>query len=283
MNKDEIFKQIEKKQTFLCVGLDPDMRKMPIHLLKEKDPVFEFNKQLIEATADHCVAYKPNIAFYEALGPKGWESLAKTLEFIPATHFTIADAKRGDIGNTAYLYAKTFFDPAAAGLDFDSITVAPYMGYDSVKPFLDFEGKWIILLALTSNPGSLDFQVSDEQGSRHMLFEDVILKSLSWGSDKQIMFVAGATRSDLFNRIREIAPDHFLLVPGVGAQGGDLETVAKNGMNAQCGILVNSSRQIIYASAEKDFARVAASEARHLREQMKHLLDKYLPSGVRDT
>ncbi|AFL84136.1 orotidine-5'-phosphate decarboxylase [Belliella baltica DSM 15883] len=270
MNKAELFDQIKQKSSFLCVGLDTDLTKIPQHLRKNSDPLFEFNKQIIDATADLAIAYKPNIAFYEALGPKGWESLQKTLEYIPNDIFTIADAKRGDIGNTSSLYAKAFFET----MDFDSITVAPYMGVDSVKPFLTFEGKWVILLALTSNEGSLDFQLIASKSGKP-LFQEVLEKSQLWGNTDNMMYVVGATRGEKIAEVRQIVPEHFFLVPGVGAQGGSLEEVAKFGMNATCGLLVNSSRGIIYASQEKDFAAAAKVEAMKLQQEMSELLDKY--------
>lgn len=269
MNKQELFEQIKKKQSFLCVGLDTDLSKIPPHLLETADPIFEFNKQIIDATKDYCVAYKPNIAFYEALGSKGWDSLQKTIEYIPKDIFTISDAKRGDIGNTSKLYAKAFFET----MNFDSVTVAPYMGSDSVVPFLEFKNKWVILLALTSNEGSADFQTYD---SERPLFEKVLTKSQEWGTDENLMYVVGATKADMMRRVRELAPKHFLLVPGVGAQGGSLEDVARNAMNSTCGLLVNSSRGIIYKSSGKDFAEVAQQEARKLQLEMKALLDELL-------
>ncbi len=270
MTKEVLFKQIQEKGSYLCVGLDADINKIPASLLKEEDPIFEFNKQIIEATADYCVAYKPNIAFYEALGPKGWESLQKTLDFIPDTHFTIADAKRGDIGNTSKLYAKAFFE----AMDFDSITVAPYMGKDSVSPFLEFEGKWVILLALTSNIGAQDFQRLDITTGKK-LFEEVLQTSQKWGSSEQLMYVVGATQASALQEIRKIIPDHFLLVPGVGAQGGSLEEVSKYGMNKHCGLLVNSSRGIIYAGEGKDFAKSSALVAKGLRDEMRGYLETF--------
>jgi orotidine-5'-phosphate decarboxylase len=270
MTKAQLFEQILKKESYLCVGLDTDLSKIPSHLLKEKDPVFEFNKQIIDSTHQHCVAYKPNIAFYEALGPSGWESLAKTLEYIPKGIFTIADAKRGDIGNTSKLYAKAFFE----NMDFDSITVAPYMGEDSVTPFLDFDGKWVILLAHTSNIGAQDFQLIEEGGAK--LYETVIKKSQQWATSDQLMYVVGATQADRIGHIRKLAPDNFFLVPGVGAQGGDLEAVSREGMNQQCGLLVNSSRGIIYASNGHDFAKKAKDAAVELQKQMGIFLHKYL-------
>jgi orotidine-5'-phosphate decarboxylase len=272
MNKAQLFEQIQKKSSYLCVGLDTDLDKIPKHLLTTADPVFEFNKQIIDATYEYCVAYKPNIAFYEALGPKGWESLKKTLDYIPKDVFTIADAKRGDIGNTSSLYAKAFFK----SMDFDSVTVAPYMGEDSVKPFLQFKDKWVILLAHTSNPGSSDFQLIESKVTGRKLYEEVLLKSQQWGTPDQLMYVVGATQTEKIESIRALVPEHFFLVPGVGAQGGDLELVSKYGMNKDCGLLVNSSRGILYASAEKDFAKAAGIEAVKVRDEMRGLLDKYL-------
>lgn len=274
MTKQQLFEQITKKNSYLCVGLDTDIKKIPSHLLKEKDPIFEFNRQIIDATAEYAVAYKPNIAFYEALGARGWESLQRTIEYIPKECFTIADAKRGDIGNTSGLYARTFFDKSSSGLDFDSVTVAPYMGSDSVMPFLEFEGKWVILLALTSNAGGDDFQQLSV-GDKH-LFEQVILTSQKWADSERMMYVVGATKADKLLKIRELAPEHFLLVPGVGAQGGSLEEVSKYGMNKQCGLLVNSSRAIIYASSDEDFAQVAAKEAQVVQQEMEKYLQMYL-------
>jgi len=270
MTKQELFGHILKKKSYLCVGLDTDIKKIPRHLLGLPDPVFEFNKIIIDATADYCIAYKPNTAFYEALGSKGWESLQKTLEYIPKEIFSIADAKRGDIGNTSGLYARAFFET----LNFDAVTVAPYMGEDSVKPFLDFKNKWVILLALTSNAGSKDFQlekVGDEE-----LFIKVLKKSREWATAEQLMYVVGATQASMLARIRKFAPDNFLLVPGVGAQGGDLEEVSKYGMNKECGLLVNASRSIIYASEGADFAAAAAKEAKKVKQEMEIYLNKYL-------
>lgn len=271
MNRQELFKEITSKQSYLCIGLDTDIKKIPSHLLKEKDPVFEFNKQIIDATERYGVAYKPNLAFYEALGARGWESLEKTMEYIPKNVFTIADAKRGDIGNTSGLYARAFFE----NMNFDSVTVAPYMGADSVKPFLEFNGKWVILLALTSNTGSLDFQMLKIE-NEEALFMKVLEVSKRWGDDSQLMFVVGATQAAMFEKIRKAVPDHFFLVPGVGAQGGDLEAVSKAGMNKECGLLVNSSRGIIYASSGNDFAAKAAEEAKKLQQEMEVYLDKYM-------
>ena len=243
MIKEQLIEEIKTKQSFLCIGLDTDLKKIPKFLLDFEDPIFEFNKRIIDATQHLCVAYKPNIAFYECHGSKGWDSLKKTVEYIPENIFTIADAKRGDIGNTSSYYAKTFFEY----MDFDSVTVAPYMGVDSVKPFLEFEDKWVILLALTSNKGALDFQMTkDENGER--LFEKVIKKSSEWGDASKLMYVVGATRSEGIAEVRKIAPNHFFLVPGVGAQGGSLSQVANFGWNNDCGLLVNSSRGIIFRS-----------------------------------
>lgn len=278
MTRQELFEQILKKKSYLCVGLDTDIKKIPPHLLQTKDPIFEFNRRIIDATAPYAVAYKPNIAFYEAMGVKGWESLQKTMEYIPKECFTIADAKRGDIGNTSELYARTFFDKSSSGFDFDSVTVAPYMGRDSVQPFLTFEGKWVILLALTSNIGSNDFQhlQVEVDGSQKSLYEQVLAKSQEWGNSERMMYVVGATQADKLAEIRKIVPDHFLLVPGVGAQGGSLEDVSRFGMNKQCGLLVNSSRAIIYASNGEDFAEKAAQEAKKVQEEMEKYLSEIL-------
>ncbi len=271
MTKEELFQNIQSKESYLCVGLDTDIKKIPKHLLKSDDPIFEFNKQIIDATHDLCVAYKPNIAFYEALGAAGWESLQKTIEYIPKDIFTVADAKRGDIGNTSSLYARAFLE----NMDFDAITVAPYMGEDSVKPFLEFDNKWVILLGLTSNKGSDDFQQMDlVTGGK--LYEKVLRKSQEWGDQSQLMYVVGATQAQEFKNIRTIIPKHFLLVPGVGAQGGDLELVSKYGMNSQCGLLVNSSRGIIYADDTVDFAKVAREKSKIIQRQMTEYLQKYL-------
>jgi orotidine-5'-phosphate decarboxylase len=270
MNRTQLFEQIQKKKSYLCVGLDTDLEKIPKHLLKSDDPVFEFNKQIIDATKDFCVAYKPNTAFYEALGAQGWESLKKTLDYIPKECFTIADAKRGDIGNTSSLYARAFFKQ----MDFDAITVAPYMGEDSVKPFLEFKDKWVILLVHTSNKGAEDFQLLETRDGK-FFFEEVIYTSQLWATPDQMMYVVGATQAAKIEEIRKLAPDHFFLVPGVGAQGGDLTAVSKAGMNAQCGLLVNSSRAIIYASAKEDFAEVARGEAKKVQQDMITLLDKF--------
>ena len=272
MNRVELFAEIRKKQSYLCVGLDTDPDKIPVHLRSTPDPVFEFNKQIIDATIEYAVAYKPNIAFYEALGPQGWESLQKTIEYIPDNVFTIADAKRGDIGNTSSLYARAFFKQ----MDFDSITVAPYMGEDSVKPFLEFNGKWVILLVHTSNPGSADFQLIESTSSGMKLYEEVLVRSQQWASADQMMYVVGATHPEKMAGIRALAPEHFFLVPGIGAQGGDLETISQHGLNAQCGLLVNSARSIIYASKEKDFAISAGREAKKVQLEMRSYLERYL-------
>jgi orotidine-5'-phosphate decarboxylase len=267
MNRKELISQIKKKKSFLCVGLDTDIDKIPRHLLELEDPVFEFNKQIIKATKDLCVAYKPNTAFYESMGSKGWESLQKTLKYIPSNIFTIADAKRGDIGNTSSMYGRAFFKH----LDFNAITVSPYMGKDSIMPFLEFENKWVIILALTSNNSSLDFQkIKDESG--RPLFKQVLEKSTNWGTDDNIMYVVGATRAKQLLEIRKLIPNHFLLVPVVGAQGGDLFDVSKYGMNADCGLLINSSRGIIYAGKGIDFAEKAKAEAQKLQREMARIL-----------
>ncbi|MFC5409540.1 orotidine-5'-phosphate decarboxylase [Larkinella bovis] len=266
MTANELYSNILAKKSYLCVGLDTDIRRIPAHLRREPDPVAAFNRQIIEATADYAVAYKPNIAFYEAQGPRGWESLQRTLEYIPRACFTIADAKRGDIGNTSGLYARTFFDPASSGLDFDAVTVAPYMGRDSVEPFLEFPDKWVILLALTSNVGSSDFQQLPVRTEK--LYENVIRTSQTWAGADRMMYVVGATRADELAHIRTLIPDHFLLVPGVGAQGGSLAEVSRYGFNSQCGLLVNASRSILYASSGTDFAQKAAGEARTLQQEM---------------
>lgn len=267
MTRAELISEIKAKKSFLCVGLDTDINKIPEHLLAEEDPIFAFNKAIVEATEDLCVAYKPNIAFYECYGVKGWQSLQRTWEILPKSCFSIADAKRGDIGNTSTMYAQAFFDQQVSGLGFDSVTIAPYMGNDSVVPFLGMAGKWAIVLALTSNAGSADFQnIKNAVGEQ--LFESVLQKVAAWGSVDNTMFVVGATRGEAFLKVREHAPDHFLLVPGVGAQGGSLEEVCRYGMNADCGLLVNSTRGIIYASQGRDFAERAREEALRLQQEM---------------
>ena len=272
MNRQQLINEIFTKKTFLCVGLDTDINKIPAYLKNEDDPIFSFNKAIIDATAPYCVAYKPNLAFYECYGLKGMLAFEKTIQYIKEAHpnhFIIADAKRGDIGNTSKMYAQTFFEE----YNLDSVTVAPYMGEDSVKPFLEYEGKWVILLALTSNKGSYDFQLTeDKQGER--LFEKVLKKSQEWGTTDNLMYVVGATQGKMFEDIRRMAPEHFLLVPGVGAQGGSLQEVCKYGMTKDCGLLVNSSRGIIYASTDTDFAEVAAVKAKELQEEMAVELEK---------
>ena len=272
MTREQLFENIRRKQSFLCVGLDTDVNKIPEHLFDEsEDPIFEFNKAIIDATADLCVAYKPNLAFYESLGLEGWDVLERTVEYIRAHYpdqFIIADAKRGDIGNTSAMYARAFFN----NMDFDAVTVAPYMGEDSVKPFLTYDGKWVILLALTSNKGAFDFQFTEAKESGERLFETVLRTSSQWGNADNMMYVVGATKADMLADVRRLVPDHFLLVPGIGAQGGSLQEVARHGMNAQCGLLVNSSRQIIYASSEADFADKARAEAQRVQAEMKELL-----------
>jgi orotidine-5'-phosphate decarboxylase len=271
LTREQIFEQILLKRSFLCIGLDTDIEKIPAHLQEFPNPIYEFNRQIIDATHDLCVAYKINTAFYESLGANGWISMKKTLEHIPKHLFTIADAKRGDIGNTSRMYAKAFFDEASSGLSFDAITVAPYMGHDSVTPFLGYEEKWVILLALTSNEGSLDFQWRETAGEK--LFEGVIRKSQEWGNETNMMYVVGATHPAEFKKIRVLAPGHFLLVPGVGTQGGDLRQVAINGFNKHCGLLINSSRNIIYASKEKNFASAAREVALNIRNEMSDLIE----------
>ena len=266
MTRKELVEQIFQKKTFLCVGLDTDIKKIPTYLLNDPDPTVAFNQQIIDATAPYCVAFKPNMAFYESMGVKGIAAFETTVQYIKENHphhFVIADAKRGDIGNTSAMYARTFFEE----YDVDALTVAPYMGVDSVSPFLEYEGKWVILLALTSNAGSKDFQLTkNEEGER--LFERVLKKGLEWGNTGNLMFVVGATRGSLIGDVRKVAPESFLLVPGVGAQGGSLEEVCKYGMTKDCGLLVNSSRGIIYASDGEDFAEASAAKAKALQEQM---------------
>ena len=271
MNSQQLFENIQKKGSFLCVGLDTDIRKIPEFLLDTTDPMFAFNKEIIDATAPYTVAYKPNLAFYESEGLEGWRSLEKTVHYLHEKYpdiFLIADAKRGDIGNTSAMYAKAFFEK----MQFDAVTVAPYMGEDSVKPFLGYDGKWVVLLALTSNKGAFDFQFIADYGTGERLFEKVIRTALNWGNAENMMYVVGATKAEELSEIRKIVPDHFLLIPGVGAQGGSLQEVAKNGLNKQCGLLVNSSRAIIYASNGQDFAVKAGESARETRDEMFGLL-----------
>lgn len=271
MTAQQLFENIKSKGSFLCVGLDTDLQKIPSFLLDSNDPMFEFNKAIIDATAKYSVAYKPNLAFYEAAGLKGWESLDRTVRYLRRNFpdvFIIADAKRGDIGNTSSMYAKAFFDQ----MDFDAVTIAPYMGEDSVKPFMAYEGKWIILLALTSNKGAFDFQFIKDAEEDKRLFEIVLQKSKQWGNEQNMMYVVGATKAEELALIRKIIPDHFLLVPGVGAQGGSLKEVAEFGLNQNCGLLVNSSRAIIYASNGSDFAQRAGEMALETRNEMADLL-----------
>jgi orotidine-5'-phosphate decarboxylase len=271
MNSEQLFEQIKQKRSFLCIGLDTDIQKIPRHLMDTSDPIFAFNKEIIDYTYDLAVAYKPNLAFYESLGAEGLVSLDKTVKYLREKHpeiFIIADAKRGDIGNTSNLYARAFFDH----FDFDAVTVAPYMGEDSVKPFMTYLDKWVIILALTSNKGAFDFQFLKDEASGDLLFESVLKTSQKWGNTDNIMYVVGATKAEKLEEIRQIVPDHFLLVPGVGAQGGSLQDVAKFGMNDHCGLLVNSSRAIIYASNGEDFAEKAREEALNTQVEMEELL-----------
>ena len=271
MNRQQLFENIKQKKSFLCVGLDTDIKKIPSHLLNEEDPIFTFNKAIIDATAPYCIAYKPNLAFYESMGVKGWISFEKTIKYLNENYpeqFIIADAKRGDIGNTSAMYARTFFEE----MQLDALTVAPYMGEDSVTPFLNYEGKWVILLALTSNKGSHDFQLT-EDATGERLFEKVLRKSQEWGNADNMMYVVGATQGKMFEDIRKVAPEHFLLVPGVGAQGGSLEEVCRYGMTSQCGLIVKSSRAIIYADSTENYATVAAEKAKEVQMQMAALLE----------
>ncbi|MDR2910353.1 MAG: orotidine-5'-phosphate decarboxylase [Bacteroidales bacterium] len=271
MNYQKLTEQIKIKRSFLCVGLDTDILKIPKHLLNNSDPVFSFNKAIIDVTAGFSVAYKPNIAFYESLGWQGWKSLEKTVEYVREKYpdiFMIADAKRGDIGNTSNLYARTFFEK----LEFDAVTVSPYMGEDSVKPFIGYPEKWVILLALTSNKGAADFQFLKDEKSCNRLFESVLKTSQAWGTYENMMYVVGATKAEKLKEIRQIIPEHFILVPGIGAQGGSLQEVAVNGLNSRCGLLVNSSRGIIYASKETDFAEKAGEAAKEIQQEMEKLL-----------
>lgn len=273
MNKDQLVSEITKKQSFLCVGLDTDINKIPEFLRSAEDPIFAFNKAIIDATAQYSVAYKPNIAFYECYGISGWKSLEKTVNYIKNKYpeiFLIADAKRGDIGNTSKMYAKAFLE----NLPFDSVTIAPYMGEDSVSPFLTYEGKWAIILALTSNKGAFDFQFQESNGKA--LYEHVLETSQKWGNEQNIMYVVGATKAEMLGNVRAIVPNHFLLVPGVGAQGGSLEAVAQYGMNKDCGLLVNSSRGIIYADTTEKFAEVAGEKAHELQAQMADLMKQFM-------
>lgn len=266
MDRSHLLHQIKSKRSFLCIGLDTDLARIPAHLLNYHDPIFEFNRRIIDATSDLCVAYKPNLAFYESRGFEGWLSLEKTVNHIPFDLFKLADAKRGDIGNTSRMYAKGFFEQ----MGFDAITLSPYMGSDSVLPYLSFEDRWVVLLALTSNEGAADFQYLKTADGQ--LFEEVLRKAKDWGNEDNTMFVVGATKAEMLKKVRAIVPDHFLLVPGVGAQGGSLSEVAKNGMNDQCGLLVNSSRGIIYASDGEDFAEAARAAALKLQQEMDQLL-----------
>lgn len=274
MDSNQLFAQIQERRSFLCVGLDTDVRRLPDALAGKRDPIFEFNRAIIDATADFCVAYKPNMAFYEVHGTLGWESLAKTIQYIRQRYpekLVIADAKRGDISNTAAMYARSVFK----GLDCDAVTIAPYMGRDAVQPFLDYEGRWAILLALTSNESYSDFQtLGVVEHAGRQLFEVVLEKSRHWGHEGNMMYVVGATRADLLQRVRRIVPHHFLLIPGVGQQGGSLEEVAQHGMNSRCGLLVNSSRSILYADGSHQFARTARDKAQELQLVMERLLQE---------
>ena len=272
MNSNQLFEAIRKKQSFLCIGLDSDIQKIPEFLLSTEDPVFEFNRRVIDSSAEFAVAYKPNLAFYESRGAEGLNSLIKTVNYLKSTYpdvFIIADAKRGDIGNTSKMYAKAFFEE----MQFDAVTVAPYMGEDSITPFLSYSEKWVILLALTSNKGADDFQYHTDKGER--LFETVLKKSANWGTKDNMMFVVGATRAEMLSDIRKIVPDHFLLIPGVGAQGGSLEEVVKYGINSKCGLLVNSSRAIIFADSSDNFSLTVASKAKEVRDEMSSYLKQY--------
>lgn len=262
MTRKELIDQIKTKKSYLCVGLDSDIEKLPRHLHTHDDPQFEFNRQIIDATLEHCVAYKINTAFYESRGAAGWETLKKTIDYIPPTHFTIADAKRGDIGNTSAQYAKAFFET----LEFDAITVAPYMGEDSIRPFLEYKGKWTIVLGLTSNPGSGDFEMI-KSGNTY-LYEEVLKKTSAWGNPDNLMFVIGATKHEMVYNIRKSYPDHFFLVPGIGAQGGSLSDISKSGMNKDCGLLVNASRAVIFASGGENFAAAAKRTSSQYHEEM---------------
>ncbi|MFH1120419.1 MAG: orotidine-5'-phosphate decarboxylase [Bacteroidota bacterium] len=274
MNREQLIGLIRQKRSFLCVGLDSEIGKIPSHLLMNEDPVFEFNRQIIDATIDFTVAYKPNLAFYESRGIEGLKSLQRTMDYLSRYKgkcFTIADAKRGDIGNTSTQYARAFFDEKSSGFSFDAVTVAPYMGEDSVSPFLKFDDRWVVMLALTSNKGAFDFQLT-EDASGTPLYARVLKASMQWGNAGNMMYVVGATRASMLAGVRKIVPDHFLLVPGVGAQGGSLKEVAQYGMNPDCGLLVNTSRSIIFASGEKDFAVKAGVEANLMQSEMEILL-----------
>ena len=271
MTREELFENIKRKKSFLCVGLDTDITKIPEHLFEDEDAMFRFNKAIIDATAPYCVAYKPNLAFYESIGLAGWDVLERTIDYIKTNYpdqFLIADAKRGDIGNTSAMYARTFF----GNMDFDTVTVAPYMGEDSVSPFLAYPGKFVTLLALTSNKGAFDFQLMEDKEDGKRLFEKVLETSQKWGNEDQLMYVVGATKAQMLSDIRAIVPNHFLLVPGVGAQGGSLQDVAQYGMNSQCGLLVNSSRAIIYADKGENFAQAAGQAAAQVQAEMAQLL-----------
>lgn len=273
MTSQQLFEQIQAKRSFLCVGLDTDLKKVPQHLLASDDPIFEFNKAIIDATAPYCVSYKPNLAFYEAAGTKGWNALVRTVKYLRENYpeqFIIADAKRGDIGNTSQMYARVFFQE----MDFDAVTLSPYMGSDTAEPFYAFPGKWAVLLALTSNASAQDFETLQLAGGG-MLYEQVIRTSMDWGTEDNTMYVVGATKAQQLGSVRAIVPDHFLLVPGVGAQGGSLAEVAEHGMNRKCGLLVNSSRGIIFASAGRDFAAAAGDAARELQGEMSELLAQF--------
>jgi orotidine-5'-phosphate decarboxylase len=277
MTRQQLITQIRSIGSYLCVGLDSDRTKIPAHLLSHADPVFEFNRQIIDATKDHCVAYKINTAFYEADGVKGWETMERTVNYIPATHFTIADAKRGDIGNTSSQYARAFFETLA----FDAITVAPYMGEDSVRPFLEYKDKWTILLGLTSNSGAKDFEL--QQAGDRLLYERVLTAAAGWGRPDNLMFVVGATQADAFTNIRRLTPDHFYLVPGVGAQGGSLEEISRKAMNTDVGLLVNASRAVIYASGREDFAAAATKAAADYHREMQEYLKNYKsPASIKN-
>ena len=279
MTREQLFENIKRKRSFLCVGLDTDVKKIPAHLLNEEDPIFSFNKAIIDATAPYCIAYKPNLAFYESLGVKGWIAFEKTVEYLNKNYpdqFIIADAKRGDIGNTSAMYARSFFEE----MNVDAVTVAPYMGEDSVTPFLGYDNKWVILLALTSNKGSHDFQflnttIAEGNETGEPLYKQVLRKSQTWANEDQLMYVVGATQGKAFEEIRKIVPNHFLLVPGVGAQGGSLEEVCKYGITPTCGLIVNSSRAIIYADNTERYAEVAAKNAQEVQKQMADLLEQY--------